>query len=476
MQQLSGLDASFLYMETPTNYGHVGGVQIFRHADVPLLRTPEEEAGHVEHVYQLAPYIRRRLVTVPFGLDHPYWVEDPDFDREYHERFIAVPPPGDDRQLEQLVSRIASRPLDRSRPLWEVYLIEGVHEGKHFAVYSKTHHSAIDGASGTALALAMMQTTPEHVTYPMPEKRWEPERIPTQNEMLLRGLATTGRRPVRLMRWQRRATAQLVAGLRSPGSGPGMRERVPAMLNSMRTQAPRTLFNQPVGPHRRWAFGSTSLDEVRTIRAAFGCTVNDVVLAVCAAMLRDWLSERDELPEASLIATVPVSVRTAEHEGTLGNQVSAMAAVLHTDEPDPARRLEKIHDTMQDQKLTQQALPVHAQLELMSHMPAASFIAAMQLAYRTRLTGRVMPFNLAISNVPGPQFPLYMDGCEQLASYPYSMITDGMALNITVTSYNGHLDWGIVSDRDIVNDLWPMMDGIETAQAELLERAKTRTT
>ena len=158
MEQLSGLDASFLYMESATNYGHVGGVQIFRHADVPLWRTPAEEAGHVEYLYGLAPYTRRRLVEVPLGLDHPYWVEDPAFDREYHERFIALPAPGNDRQLEELVSRIASRPLDRSRPLWETYLIEGVDEGRRFALYSKTHHCAIDGASGTALALAMMQT------------------------------------------------------------------------------------------------------------------------------------------------------------------------------------------------------------------------------------------------------------------------------------------------------------------------------
>src|SRR4051794_11451748 len=164
MEQLSGLDASFLYMESSANYGHVGGVQIFRHADEPLLRAPHEAEAHADYLYSLAPYTRRRLVEVPFGLDHPYWVEDPNFDREYHERFIALPAPGDDHQLEQLVSRLASRPLDRSRPLWETYLIEGVDGGRHFAVYSKTHHCAIDGASGTALALAMMQTTPEHVT------------------------------------------------------------------------------------------------------------------------------------------------------------------------------------------------------------------------------------------------------------------------------------------------------------------------
>jgi WS/DGAT/MGAT family acyltransferase len=471
MEQLSGLDASFLYMESATNYGHVGGVQIFQHADVPLVRTPAEESGHVEHLYSLAPYTRRRLVQVPMGLDHPYWVEDPAFDREYHERFIAVPAPGTDRQLEELVSRIASRPLDRSRPLWETYLIEGLDEGRRFALYSKTHHCAIDGASGTALALAMMQTTPEHVTYPMPEKRWKPERIPSDAEMLTRGLAATAQRPVKLLRWQRRAIRQTVAGLRSRDDGPSIRERIPPLANSIRNQAPRTVFNQRIGPHRKWSFGSTSLDEIRMIRAAFDCTVNDVVLALCAGMLRTWLQDRDELPDQPLIAAVPVSVRTEEHAGTLGNQVSFMAAVLHTDEPDAGKRIEKIHRSMSDQKILQRALPVHAQLDLLNHMPAAAFIQASQLAYRTRLSERLMPVNLTISNVPGPQFPLYMDGCEQLHSFPYSTITDGMGLNITVTSYNGHLDWGIVVDRDIVHDAWPFFDGVVAAQAELFDRA-----
>ena len=169
-----------------------------------------------------------------------------------------------------------------------------------------------------------------------------------------------------------------------------------------------------------------------------------------------------------------MSVRTAEHAGTLGNQVSMMAAVLHTDEANPEERLRKINASMSDQKIVQAALPVHAQLELLSHLPALAMEQAMRLAFRTRLSERFMPFNLTISNVPGPQMPLYLDGAEQLASYPYSTITDGMALNMTVASYNGHLDWGIVVDRDIVEDPWEMMRGLVDAQAELFERARAR--
>ncbi len=472
MEQLSGLDATFLYMESPTNYGHVGGLQIFRQAEVPHVRTREEDAAHTEYLYSLASYTRRRLVEVPFGLDHPYWVEDPNFDREYHERFLAVPAPGTDRQLEQVVSRIASRPLDRARPLWEVYLIEGVDAGRKFALYSKTHHCAIDGASGTQLALATMQLTPEPVNYAAPAKRWRPERIPSQAELLARGLSATARRPMKLVGVQRRTMTQTLNGLRGGSGTPPMRTRVPAMLNQLRTQAPRTIFNQRIGPHRRFAFGSTSLADVREIKSAFDCTVNDVVLALCAGMLRSWLAERNELPAQPLIAMVPVSVRTEATAGALGNQVSGMAAVLHTDTPDPVERIRKISASMSDQKIVQAALPVHAQLEMLTHMPAAAMEQAMRMAFRTRLTERLMPFNLCISNVPGPQVPLYLDGAEQLASYPYSTITDGMALNITVTSYNGHLDWGIVVDRDIVDDPWSMMDGIVAAQAELLDRAR----
>ena len=235
------------------------------------------------------------------------------------------------------------------------------------------------------------------------------------------------------------------------------------------------MFNQRIGQHRRFAFGSTSLADARTIKSAFDCTVNDVVLAMCAGMLRAWLRERDLLPAQPLVAMVPVSVRTEEQSTSLGNQVSGMAAVLHTDEADPAKRIAKIAASMRDQKLLQAALPVQAQLEMMSHVPAAAMEQAMRLVFGTRLSERVMPFNLTISNVPGPQMPLFLDGAEQLASYPYSTITDGMALNITVTSYNGHLDWGIVVDRDIVDDAWAMYDGLVESGDELLELARPST-
>lgn len=335
MQQLSGLDATFLYMESATNYGHVGGLQIFANPVVEHQRTPEEDAANTEYLYGLASYTRRRLVEVPFGLDHPYWIEDPDFDREFHERTLALPSPGNDRQLEQVVSRLASRPLDRTKPLWEVYRIEGVDRGRKFAVYSKTHHCAIDGASGTQIVLASMQTGPEPVNHPAPSKRWKPDRVPSQAEMLGLGVRATAQRPMRLIGAQRRALTQTINGFRRSSGGPRIRERVPALLNQMRTQAPRTVFNQRISQHRRFAFGSTSLADAQTIKKAANCTVNDVVLALCGGMLRQWLGARNELPAQPLIAMVPVSVRTEATANVPGNMVSGMAAVLHTDEPDP---------------------------------------------------------------------------------------------------------------------------------------------
>ena len=470
MEQLSGLDARFLYMESSTNYGHVGGVQIFATPATPHWRTPEEEAAHTEYLYSLATYTRRRLVEVPFGLDHPYWIEDPAFDREFHERFIAVPAPGTDRQLEQVVSRIAARPLDRSRPLWEVYLIEGVDEGRKFAALLQDpplrDRRGVGHAAGPGDDAADPRT----------------RQPPDAGEAVAAGAGPVasrdagprlgGHRPTPGEADRRAAPRHPPDRQRAaPGSGgPPVRERVPALLNQLRTQAPRTVFNQRIGQHRRFAFGSTSLAEARTIKTAFDCTVNDVVLAMCAGMLRAWLQERDLLPAQPLVAMVPVSVRTEEHGSSLGNQVSGMAAVLHTDEPDPGERgSPRSTASMRDQKILQAALPGPRPAGDADPRPGRRHGAGMRLVFGTRLSERMIPFNLTISNVPGPQLPLYLDGAEQLASYPYSTITDGMALNITVTSYNGHLDWGIVVDRDIVDDAWPFYDGLVAAQAELLD-------
>jgi WS/DGAT/MGAT family acyltransferase len=270
-------------------------VQIFRPADVPPRRTPEQYAAHVEYLYSVAPYTHRRLVDVPFGLDHPYWIEDPAFDPEFHERFIAVPAPGTDRKLEEIVSRIASRPLDRSRPLWEVYLIEGVDQGRKFALYSKTHHRTIDGASATELAMATMQTNPDLVNHPMPDHPWKPDRVPTTSEMLARGIGATIQRPMKLLGVQRRAGQELARGLRPRSGQPRTYiECPPSSINFVpRHFAPSSTSTSVLTA----ALHSVDLaDGGPRHQGAYDTTVNDVVLAVCGGMLRSWLNEQDRLP------------------------------------------------------------------------------------------------------------------------------------------------------------------------------------
>lgn len=468
MQQLSSNDAMFLYMEHATSYGHVGGLQILEGPKMPEVRSGEDHDGHIEAFLQTVPFSRRRLVELPLRLGHPYWIDDPDFDLEYHWRQTAIPSPGTREQVEQVVSRIASRPLDRTRPLWELYELEGIEHRTKWGVFTKIHHAAADGAAMMALALATLTMTPDIVTNPRPETKWEPERLPTQLELMAKGLGDTVGRPGKTLSWGRRMIREVASSVRRDD---GLRAQLPDMFGQLRSfRAPTTRFSGMLGPHRRFAYGSTSLEEAKAIRKAFGVTLNDVVLAICAGMLRPWFEDRGELPEQSLVAMVPVNTREGE-AGTSGNSVSAMAGKLFTDVADPVERIGKISEAMGSQKAMQRAVPATVQMEGMDVLAPWAMYQAMRLAYRARILPQVAPFNLTISNVPGPPFPVYIDGAQQLSSYAYSTIADGVGLNITVTSYNGNLDWGIVADRDMVDDLWSMADGLATAQAELLKLA-----
>jgi diacylglycerol O-acyltransferase / wax synthase len=470
VRQLTSVDAQFLALETPRQTGHVGGLAILDPGTTP---TGKLELADIQQMLAerlpLLPPLRWRLAEVPFGLDYPYWVDDPDFDLEYHWRQTAIPQPGRREQVEQVISRIASRPLDRSRPLWELYEVQGIDQGDRFGVFTKIHHAAADGAAMMALALATLSMSPEIVTHPRPETVWEPERLPTQLELMAKGLGATVGRPGKTLGWGRRMVRELASSVRQDD---GLRSQLPEMFATLRSfKAPTTRFSTMLGPHRRFAYGSTSLEEAKAIRRAFGVTLNDVVLAICAGMLRAWFDERGELPEQGLVAMVPVNTREGEADTSGGNSVSAMAGRLFTDVADPIERLGKISESMGSQKAMQRAVPATVQMEGMDVLAPWAMYQAMRMAYRTRVLPQVAPFNLTISNVPGPPFPVYIDGAQQLGSYPYSTIADGVGLNITVTSYNGQLDWGIVSDRNMVDDLWPMLDGLGKAQSELLNLA-----
>ena len=399
MQQLTGLDTSFLNIETPTTYGHVSGLAIFDPSTAPGPITLDDVKRLIlERIHLLPPY-RRRLVEVPFGLDHPYWIEDPDFDIDFHVRHIGLPPPGDARQLGEQVSRIVARPLDRSRPLWELYVIEGL-EGGYTAQLTKIHHCAIDGVSGAELLTTLLDVSPEPRRVEPPRRAWRPEPQPTQLEMMARGLWGVAGTPRKGFRVAREALRNLPAvaesvGVELPGAGLINRligRRNEPLLSEEETPVPRTSFNDQITPHRRFAFGSLSLDEVKEIKNELGVTVNDVVMALCSGALRRYLEERKELPADPLVAMVPVSVRTEEQKGSFGNQVSAMTASLHTHIADPIVRLERIHESMRVAKERHKALPATLLQDFAQFAPpAVAARAARVIACRRCVLPRPTP-------------------------------------------------------------------------------------
>jgi len=489
VEQLSGLDYSFLAMEDAAAHSHIGGLGIFdsETPDGPL--TFEAVKDLMEsRLHLVAPY-RRRLVSVPLGVDRPHWVEDEAFDLDFHMRHIAVPPPGDDRQLADLVARVHSRPLDRSRPLWELYVIGGLADGR-IAIYTKTHHSTIDGVSGASLLEATMDLGPEGREVEAPSLPWKPEPVPAPWEMLGTSLGSLVTQPARLVRFQLQATRSGIQAVRRRAPGiPGvgavldLLERVPGlstgrgvsrheteMLSQPGGLAPRTFFNRRITTHRALAFGSVSLDDVKLVKRTFGTTVNDVIMAACAGGLRQWLLDRDALPDQPLRAMVPISVR-GEDDTAVGNQVSAMVAVLPTTEPDRTQRLALAHEAMDVAKRDHAALPADMLQEFAQAAPPAVSNLAFRLVSRTPITDVVNPpFNVVISNVPGPPFPLYTAGARMQHSFPVSAITHGVGLNITVFSYDGRVDFGLVGCSDLTGDLWPLMDHL-LAEVDLLIHA-----
>ena len=476
MRQLTGLDAQFLAMETPSTFGHVSGLCVLDPSTAPggTLTIEEVRALVAERLHLLPPF-RWRLAPVPLSIDHPYWIEDPDFELDFHVRESAIPPPGGPLQLARTVERIVARKLDRAHPLWELYLIQGLAGGR-VATLTKVHHAAIDGVSGSEILGTLLDISPEgrEVEPAKPRRRMPP---PTQVEMVVRGLLGVPRQPWRMVQalpttlvhaealpgvnaipglsLLARITTRLLALL--PGTPDG------GVLDTESVRAPETRFNAKISPHRRFAYGSVSLDRVREIKNAVGITVNDVVVAVCAAGLRDWLIVHDELPDDPLVAMVPLSVRTAEQRGTFGNRVSAMFVPIPTDTDDPQQALLRAHQTMSVAKERFRAMPADILQDLTQFVPPAVLARASRVSAQLGGIQRLRPLNLVISNVPGPRAPLYMAGALLEAQYPVSVITDGVGLNITCLSYRDHIDFGIVADREQMDDPWALMTAIERA-------------
>jgi diacylglycerol O-acyltransferase len=458
VHQLSGLDAAFLAMETSSVYGHVGSICVIDPSTAPEPLTLARLQDLVHERIHLVPAFRRRLVEVPFGFDQPYWVEDPDFDVEFHVRELALPAPGDDHQLAEQAARLHARPLDRRRPLWELYLISGLSGGR-MAIYTKVHHAAIDGVSGNDILAAVLDTSPEGRDLgEVPD--WECDDVPGSISMLVRSVLTLAWQPVRAARVGA-AVAKSLPGLAMSPARPALpvvdrflpRRGASTVLSQTGLRAPHTPFNRPVGPHRRWAFCTLPLEDVKAVKNASGATVNDVVMALCSGALRHYLTDHKALPKGPLVAAVPVSIRTEEQKGQGGNRVSTMIAPLPTHLKDAAERLQHCHEAMLAAKDQHGALPATLLGDVTQFaMPALAGQAA-RLAARLRLVEWLSPFNLIISNVPGPSVPLYYAGARLLAYYPLSAIADGQGLNITVMSYDGGLHFGLIADRQLVPDL-----------------------
>lgn len=471
MEQLSGLDAAFLYFETKNAPMHIGSVAIYDQSTVPGgVLGFKEILRNYESRLHLARAFRQRLAFVPANLDHPYWFEDPDFDIEFHVRHIALPHPGDWRQLCIQVARLHSRALDINRPLWEFYVIEGLDNVEgipkgSFAIVSKVHHAAIDGVSGAEMTAAIHDLHPDDKPAP-PEEPWVPEREPLPLELLARTAGTTAVQPFKLAGVLARSVPALArAGIKM--STGDLKSTGPV---------PRTRFNNCVSPHRVFDGRRFDLDDLRAIKATVpGATINDVVLTICGGALRKYLADKEELPSDSLVAMTPISVRPPEHQRTAGNQVSAMTVAIGTDIADPMERLEAVFEHTTNSKELTNAVGAKTMTDYTQFIPSLTAGLAAKLYTGLGLANRMkLPMNCVITNVPGPQVPLYMTGARLVTQYGLGPILDGMGLIMPVFSYNGQITISLTSCREMVPDPAFFADCIQESFDELLEAAQAR--
>ncbi|HWC39489.1 MAG TPA: wax ester/triacylglycerol synthase family O-acyltransferase [Acidimicrobiales bacterium] len=465
MKRLSGLDSMFLYAETPSMHMHVTGVVLLDPSTMPGGYSADTLKEMLRGRIHLLPPFRERVVTVPFQLANPVLIEDPDFDIDNHVFRVGVPSPGTVQELAELVGNISSRPLDRSKPLWEMWVAEGLEHG-YVALIAKMHHSVIDGVTGADLMVHLFDLEPDAKVEP-PEQEWEPEHKPSDLEMVGHSLvsrlrhvgqvfptiASTGRSALELLRLVRRS------------EGPGA---------TLPFTAPRTMFNRAITPHRSIAFGKASLDDFKLVKKVFGTTVNDVVLAACAGSLRNWLIAHDDLPDKPLVASVPVSVRD-EGKPDLANQISAMFVGLPVQLEDPVERLLRIQGDTKAAKEVHGALGADTLQNWAQFAGPTVFSRAARFYSASKLAERhPVVHNLVISNVPGPPVPLYSAGARVAAVYPLGPILEGAGLNLTVLSNMGSVDFGAIASRELVPDLWDIATGFTESIEELRKLAEEK--
>jgi diacylglycerol O-acyltransferase / wax synthase len=448
LTQLSPQDASFIYLETPDQPMHVGSIAIYNPETSPDGEFTEERLiSLIEERLHLWPTSRKRIVNVPFNLDHPYWIEDENFDIEYHVRQSALPRPGDWKTLNKVCARIFSRPLDLSRPLWEFYLIEGLDNldgmpANCYAILSKTHHAAIDGASGIHLLELLHDLSPEATKIEPPKQPWRPDPVPSDMELMTRTWGNNMLQPFKMAEVLSQSIPALQRGMQEMAS----------LKPDQYGPVPKTRFNSHISAHRVIGSASFDFELVRTMKKSVpGATVNDVVLSLCGGAIRRYLDSKRELPDDSLVCMAPVNVRSEEDKGNFGNQVSAMFVPIGTDISDPLERLHKVFTSTHKTKAMTKAVGARTLTDYNQFIPA--FTAAQAGRLSTQFANVPQPaFNCSITNVPGPQIPLYSLGAKMETMIGLGPITDGMGLIMPISSYCGQLVIGFTSCREMIPD------------------------
>jgi diacylglycerol O-acyltransferase / wax synthase len=458
MDRLSSIDASFLTNETSSAHMHVGAILIFEGPPPGY----DDFLAHVESRLHLVPRFRQKLAFPPVETGRPFWVDDPGFNLAYHVRHSALPAPGSEEQLRNIAGRLYSQALDRSKPLWEVWLVQGL-ERNRFALITKTHHALVDGVAGVDIATVLFDVKP--VPEPIePDREWVPRPTPSQAELAARGIVGAAETPFKLAsRAVRAASHPERTAERVLEAGEALAEVAWNLTNP----APEVPLNAEIGSHRRFAWTRAELDQFKRIKNVLGGTVNDVVLTVVSGALRSWLRARGvKLAGLELRALVPVSIRTEDEHGHLGNRIAAMRGPLPVYIEDPVKRLEVVRRAMDGLKESKQALGAEVISRFNDFAPPTLLAQASRINFSTRL------FNLIVTNVPGPQIPLYVLGRELQDVFPVAFLPENHALAIAIMSYNGGIDFGLLGDYDAMDDIEMLANGLSESLADLLDAAE----
>ncbi|HEY5052907.1 MAG TPA: wax ester/triacylglycerol synthase family O-acyltransferase [Solirubrobacterales bacterium] len=457
LDRLTAVDASFLTNETSVSHMHVGAILIFEGPPPKYVDLVEHVRGRLGQV----PRFRQRLVVPPLEAGRPLWADDVNFNLTYHIRHSALPEPGGEEQLRQLAGRVFSQQLDRSKPLWELWLVQGM-ERDRFAILTKTHHAMVDGISGVDIGTVLFDLEPNPPAPPA-EDDWVPQAEPSTTELVTRAITDGATWPLKL-------TERVLEAARHPETAARKLtealEGVAEVAGAFADPAPDVPLNQPIGPHRRFVWARSELATFKRIKDSLGGTVNDVVLAVVTGALREWLHGRGIRTEGlELRALVPVSIRSEDERGDLGNRIAAMRGPLPVYVEDPARRLRVVSEQMEGLKRSKQALGAEVISRFNDFAPPTLLAQASRVNFSTRL------FNLIVTNVPGPQIPLYVLGRELEEVFPVAFLPESHTMAVAIMSYNGHLGFGLLADYDSMDDVDEIATGLNRSLAALEEAA-----